>query len=230
LHALPFHLMHDGAAYLVETRSVVVQPVAGLMCQPPPKRPRGVLALAHNGDDDAYGMEHCARAVKARFTGTAHLGAGATRAPLAAAPVQILHLGAHAIFNLNQPRLSHVQLADGPLYADDLLDYDLGYELVVLGACSTGLCRPSGGDELLGLGRSVLYGGAGALMASLWDVEDSTAEQFMMAFYARLDDGQNKADALRAAQTGLLAEHPGLHPAFWGAFQIIGNANPLHQN
>jgi CHAT domain-containing protein len=39
--------------------------------------------------------------------------------------------------------------------------------------------------------------------------------------------GASKAAALREAQLALMRAYPGLHPAFWGAFELIGNADPL---
>jgi CHAT domain-containing protein len=45
--------------------------------------------------------------------------------------------------------------------------------------------------------------------------------------YQSLFAGLSKAAALREAQCSLITEHQEMHPAFWGAFQLIGNADPL---
>jgi CHAT domain-containing protein len=108
-----------------------------------------------------------------------------------------------------------------------LLQLDLSYELVTLSACETGRARPSGGDELIGLGRGILYAGAGALVASLWQVADHSTLSLMDSFYHHLAQGESKAAALRQAQCAALAGSPELHPAFWGAFQLIGDARRL---
>jgi CHAT domain-containing protein len=47
-------------------------------------------------------------------------------------------------------------LADGQLYADDLWQHDLSYELVTLSACETGRAHVVAGDELVGLGPGLL--------------------------------------------------------------------------
>jgi CHAT domain-containing protein len=158
--------------------------------------------------------------------GELHAEGEATRAALQAPPRQVLHLAAHGHYRLDQPDLSYVQLADGQLYTDDLLQQDLSYELVTLSACETGRARATGG-ELIGLGRGFLYAGAGALVTSLWPVVDAVTLSLMQHFYSALRTGGSKAAALRDAQRGLLQEDHGRHPAFWGAFQLIGDARPL---
>ena len=128
---------------------------------------------------------------------------------------------------LDQPDLSYLQLADGQLYADDLLQQDLSYELVTLSACETGRANVASDDELIGLGRGFLYAGAGALILSLWQVADATTVRLMERVYRALQAGAPKATALREAQRAILAEADPLHPAFWGAFQLVGDARPL---
>jgi CHAT domain-containing protein len=113
------------------------------------------------------------------------------------------------------------------LYADDMLQQDLSYELVTLSACETGRANVAASDELIGLGRGFLYAGAGALLVSLWRVADDSTLQFMERMYSALFSGVSKAAALRHAQRSLLTENEDAHPAFWGAFQLIGDAQPL---
>ncbi len=138
-----------------------------------------------------------------------------------------MHIAAHGEHRLDQPDLSYIELADGQLYADDLLQHDLSYESVTLSACETGRTRIAANDEPIGLGRGVLYAGAGALVVSLWSVSDDSTIGVMELMYRALSAGASKAEALRAAQTEILRANPGLHPAYWGAFQLIGNPDPL---
>jgi CHAT domain-containing protein len=58
-------------------------------------------------------------------------------------------------------------------------------------------------------------------------VADATTAGLMEHMYRRLGAGASKAAALRAAQCAALQAEPGLHPAFWGAFQLVGDARPL---
>jgi CHAT domain-containing protein len=87
-----------------------------------------------------------------------------------------------------------------------------------------------GGDEQLGLGRAFLAAGAGALVMSLWSVEDTVTSEFMQIFYHALLNGNNKAQALREAQCELLSRSSSIHahPYFWAAFRLVGGVRPLN--
>lgn len=226
-HYLPFNWLHDGHEYLIEHHEIVMMPAAGLLTRPAPRRRPGGLVLAHSDNGRLPHAQIEAQRVHTLLSGQLHLEEKTSRALLAQEPLQILHIAAHGKHRLDQPDFSFVQLADGELFTDDLLQHDLSYELVTLSACETGRAIVKEGEELIGLGRGVLCAGAGALVASLWRVEDTYTAELMQIFYQALQAGQSKAGALRTAQRQLLQADPALHPAFWSAFQLIGNADPL---
>jgi CHAT domain-containing protein len=227
LHYLPFHLLHTGTDYLIEQYEVVILPAAGLATRRAPVRPSGALVLAHSWDGRLPQTRAEARIVQQLFGGQAYYDSAARRTALRAVPSQLLHIVAHGEHRLDQPELSYIQLADGQLYTDDLLQHDLSYELVTLSACETGRATITAGDELIGLGRGVLYAGAGALLVSLWRVADTMTVGLMEQIYRGLRAGAAKAAAVQAAQCAVLRAEPDLHPAFWGAFQLVGDAGPL---
>jgi CHAT domain-containing protein len=227
LHYLPFHLLHDGSMYLIENYEVVILPAAGLATQPGPRRRPGAVILTHSFDGRLPHTRVEGQMVQRLFGGTLCVEEKADRLALQTQPAQILHIAAHGEHRLDQPDLSYLQLADGQLYADDMLQQDMSYELVTLSACETGRASVAASDELIGLGRGFLYAGAGALLVSLWQVSDTSTLHFMKRVYETLRAGASKAAALREAQQFMLARDPQLHPAFWGAFQLIGDACPL---
>ena len=227
LHYLPFHLLFDGSQYLIEKYEVVVLPAAGLATLASPRCSSGALILANTWDGYLPYTLAEAQMVRELFGGNMYLEETARRTTLQAKPVQILHIAAHGQHRLDQPDLSYIQLADGQLYADDMFQQDLSYELVTLSACETGRANVAASDELIGLGRGFLYAGAGALLVSLWRVEDTSTLHFMERVYKSLFSGASKAAALRDAQQSLITKNRETHPAFWGAFQLIGNADPL---
>lgn len=228
LYLLPFHALSDGAAYLVERCEVVVLPAASWLCQPAPRRAPGALTLAHTWNGRLPNVLDEARQVQHWLGGELFAEAEAGRAHLSRPPVQVLHIAAHGQHRLDEPELSFLHLADGQLYADDLFQQDLSYELVTLSACETGQSRVVVNDELIGLSRGFLYAGAGALVLSLWPVADWAALRLMSPLYHELQRGASKAAAVRAAQLALLAEDRQRHPAHWAAFQLVGNPDPLH--
>lgn len=228
LHYLPFHVLYDGSSYLIEKQEVVILPAASFATRAAPKRTSGALILAHSYEGRLPETLAEANAVQQLFGGKLYIEETASRRTLQAAPTQILHIAAHGEHRLDQPDLSYLHLADGQLYTDDLLQQDLSYELVTLSGCETGRANVTASDELIGLGRGVLYAGAGALIVSQWRVADDSTLNFMKRMYQSLRNGNtSKAAAVREAQRALIAENRQAHPAFWGAFQLVGNADPL---
>lgn len=204
-----------------------IQPTASLITHQPPRQVRSALGIAYSADNRLQHAASETQAVVSRFGGRLYAEAEAKQAVLSASPCQILHIAAHGQYRIDKPDFSFFQLADGPIFTDDLFQYDLRYELVTLSACETGRSRATAGDELIGLGRGFLFAGAGALIASLWSVDDALTLNLMNTLYHQLDIGASKAAALREAQLQMTRAYPGLHPAFWGAFQLIGSSSPL---
>jgi tetratricopeptide (TPR) repeat protein len=230
LHYLPFHLLNIGTESLINRHEIVVQPAASLVTRRGPVRKGGALVLAHSQDGLLPQTLSEAKVVQSLVGGDIYFDGAANRAVLQAQPRQILHIAAHGEHRLDLPDLSYIQLADGQLYTDDLLQHDLSYELVTLSACETGRTNVAAGDEPIGLGRGFLYAGAGALITSLWRVADNWAVALMEHLYRELATGASKAAALRNAQRTICTEQPDLHPAFWGAFQLVGDPHRLSTN
>ncbi|NEQ50609.1 MAG: CHAT domain-containing protein, partial [Leptolyngbya sp. SIO3F4] len=113
-------------------------------------------------------------------------------------------------------------------------------------ACETGLDGFGNGAEILGMGYQFQVSGAGAVMASLWSVDDRGTQDLMDRFYAHLSSGLGKAEALQQAQADLITgtgqpsdtTRGGLvsvtetlpeslqglrHPYYWAPFILIGN-------
>ena len=108
---------------------------------------------------------------------------------------------------------------DGRLEVRELFGMDIAARLVVLSACETGLGALSRGDELVGLQRAFLYAGTPAVVTTLWKVDDRASYLLMRAFYEHLATN-GPAEALRAAQRGLIVDFP--HPFAWAAFGLTG--------
>jgi CHAT domain-containing protein len=227
LHYIPFHLLHGGSDYLIERYEITILPAAAYTTRPAVARGGGARVLAYAATERLPYVDAEGRMVRALLGGELRRGGRATRAALHRPPMQVLHIAAHGEHRLDAPDLSYIELADGQLYTDDLLQEDLSYELVTLSACETGQALVAPGDELIGLGRGFLYAGAGALITSLWPVADVAAPVVMRHLYRELLAGASKAAALQTAQLALRAANPTAHPAFWGAFQLVGNARPL---
>ena len=96
---------------------------------------------------------------------------------------------------------------DGILTARELCDLDLSQvRLAVLSACQTGLGRITI-DGVAGLPRGLKKAGAGAILMSLWEVDDRATQRLMTLFYNNLAKrGMTPRQALAAAQQTLRTE------------------------
>lgn len=111
---------------------------------------------------------------------------------------------------------------NGLLTASEIFDLKLNAELVVLSACDTGRGKLSG-DGVIGLSRSLISAGVPSVIVSLWSIPDAPTASLMTEFYQRLQQGDDKASALRQAMLSTMKEHP--NPENWAAFTLIGESN-----
>lgn len=139
----------------------------------------------------------------------------------------IVHFGGHAISDA-VPSQSRLILADGAITAVDLLQKARldQTRLFVLAACSTAAGGPVGPEGLAPLVRPFIAAGVPAVVGSLWDVEDTTAEELLVRFHQHFRQGLDAAAALRRAQLDLLGDsRVGLNsPHVWSPYQVIGHA------
>src|SRR5262249_841139 len=130
------------------------------------------------------------------------------------AQYRYVHFATHGLLNSLRPELSGIvlslvnergELQDGFLRAHEVFDLDLPVELVVLGACVTGLGKEIKGEGLVGLTRGFMYAGAARVMVSLWDVNDQATAQLMASLYQGMLGKRrlSPAAALREAQISI---------------------------
>jgi tetratricopeptide (TPR) repeat protein len=171
-----------------------------------------------------------ATAVARMLTTTLHLGAGARESLLKDlhGKVDLVHLAAHGVYDPLNPLFSKIALApggtdDGSLTVEDILSsVDLtGVNLVVLSACQSAVGARSGGDEIVGLTRALLYAGAPGVISTLWNIDDAASAGLMEEFYRRLTSGASVAEALRQAQLAVKEHYP--DPEYWAAFMLTGD-------
>lgn len=235
LHYLPFAALRSDTDYLLERWSLRILPSAGVL----PFLPAAAmgygdsLTLFGNPDlgDSSRDLPAAQQEAEAIAAGTGsaarlHVRTGASKAVFLreARQASALHIASHGEFRGDQPMQSALYLAsdagtDGRLTVADLYQLRLRSRLVVLSACETGLGAIASGDDVVGLVRGFLYAGAGAIVSSLWQVDDVATAELMTAFYAALPT-QNSRDALRQAQLATLKQYP--HPFYWAAFFVTG--------
>jgi CHAT domain-containing protein len=148
----------------------------------------------------------------------------------------IIHIAAHSVVNAQAPSRSYILLAPaanepGPLEAQALLTrLSLDHtRLVVLSTCSSAGGLPIGAEGVAPFVRPLIGAGVPAVIGTLWNVEDATAEDLLVSFHRHYREGDDAAVALQHAQIGLLTKNnhnPGPEPVFaWAPFQVIGHGS-----
>ncbi len=245
LHYLPFHCLFDGVQFVVERFDISYLPSASLLdiCYQRGQRIHAkgvrladslVLGLS-DGGRLTYALQEAD--VVARLLGTTSvLNEEATTSRLwtQGPHSPIVHIAAHGLFRLDAPNFSHIKLANRQLSAIEVFNLDLSScSLITLSACETGRGVVGGVDEVIGLGRGFLYAGAASLLPTLWKVDDASSAELMEMFYQALLYEQPKATALANAQRAFIARARTsirpyrIHPYFWAAFHLIGDADRL---
>jgi CHAT domain-containing protein len=225
LHYLPFHALHDGAGYLIDSVTVSYAPSASIfaLCQRKPSPASGGSLVLGIPDSRAPLILDEVQSV-AKIVPQADLiiGAEANQKNLRekGSHSRLIHIATHGNFRQDNPMFSGIRLGDAYLNLYDLYQLKLQAELVTLSGCATGMNVVSPGDELLGLIRGLLFAGAQSLLLTLWDVHDRSTSEFMAAFYRRFTDGESKAVALQGAMQELRSRYP--HPYYWAPFTLIG--------
>ena len=181
------------------------------------------------------GSEQEAQAIASLFDTEALLGANATEAAVKQkiGNARIIHLATHGLLEYGTPEDSGVrdvpgaialapsQNEDGLLTSAEILELTLQADLVVLSACDTGLGTITG-DGIIGLSRSLTAAGASSVIVSLWSIPDAPTAELMVEFYRQMQQGKDKAQALRQAMLATKENHP--NPGDWAAFTLIGSA------
>ncbi|NEQ47488.1 MAG: CHAT domain-containing protein [Leptolyngbya sp. SIOISBB] len=184
-----------------------------------------------------FGAEEEAIKIADLFGAEALTGSAATEAYIKQQMTEprLLHLATHGLLEYGFPDESGVRdlpgaIAltpgngeDGLLTAAEIYSMNLNADLVVLSACDTGRGRITG-DGVVGLSRAFISAGAPSVVVSLWAVPDASTAELMVAFYNQLDQGQDKAQALRQAMLTTMQQYPD-DPKHWAAFTLIGEAD-----
>ncbi len=270
LRYIPLAALYDGQKWLVQRyaiNNITSKSVDDLTTKPEGKL--RVLAGAFGTTDQQVrfagqtvpfrGLAFTVKEVKAlaqRLPGTVEL-LGQAFTPTATTrqmnEYTIVHLATHASL---VPEAGNSFIVFGNGTTTSLIDIEAwtldAVDLIVLSACETGLGGKFGknGEEVLGLGyQFTKKDKAKAAIASLWSVNDGGTQVLMDAFYANLQAGKTKAEALSQAQVTLItgkAEASGSdraatlvtrwqgqlpskvinqlnHPYYWAPFILIGN-------
>jgi len=133
---------------------------------------------------------------------------------------------------LNLPK--HFHTFQKVLYTEKLYSFT-GIDLLTLSACNTAMGTvktKADGAEIESFGTIAQENGAKAVLATLWQVNDTSTSTLMQYFYKlREQQKASKIKALRQAQLAFIqgkiksakSKTPYHHPYNWAAFILMGN-------
>ena len=128
---------------------------------------------------------------------------------------QLLHVASHFKFVPGNETDSFLLLGNGDALSLATIRKTRGFrfggvDLLTLSACETAKGGDAEGDEVESFGAIAQMNGASAVMATLWPIADDPSGRLMADFYAGLvEDGLDKASALRRAQIAMLRGRAG---------------------
>lgn len=236
LRTIPLAALHDGKRFLVEDYAIANTPGLSLTDHRPlPAEETLVLASGITESVQGYPalghvsmeLEGIGELYDAKVLRDEAFRLEPVRQTLTETPYSIVHIASHGEFG-SEVDGSFLLTYDGRLTMDQLERYmGLGryrerpVELLTLSAC-----RTAAGDDraALGLAGVGVKAGARSALATLWTINDEASTVLVTEFYRGLKEaGLSKAEALRAAQLGLLGDRRYRHPGYWSPFLLIGN-------
>jgi len=244
LRYVPFAALYDGKRYLIQDFTLTLFNEAVKKDFSKSSKAKWQLAAMGltravenlpaltNVDDEVLAV-----ATKSGLKGKIYLDDAFTLEVLTQSLIQnfnVLHLASHFEFVAGRPDASRLFLGDrSSLYLGDIARENMRFDkfsLVTFSACETGLGGglDADGRDMESLGALVQNQGAGAVMATLWKVEDSSTASLMETFYrVRHEDKLHKAAALRKAQLKFIKRGGGrsvlAHPYYWAPFVLMGD-------
>ncbi len=249
LHRVPFEALRVGGRYLIESHAVAYLPAASVLKyleKGSSRRERPERFIAFVDPSTVYDASGVARlpslgGAQAEVAGIAPLfpdskvlpgkEASESSCRSQAPGREVIHLACHGEFHPSRPLDSRLYLSrdssqDGLLHVSEIYGIDFrGSRLVALSGCETGRTEVGAGEDPVGIGTAFLQAGAGALLVSLWKVEDQATAELMKSFYRKWLDGSdgNRALALQEAKLEFLRGRPRAAPRQWAAFVLIGS-------
>jgi CHAT domain-containing protein/tetratricopeptide (TPR) repeat protein len=251
LEQLPFAALHDRSTgrFLVEDHVIAYAPSAGAI--PALREARGAASLdvAAVQSFAPFPVQLPGTRAEADMVrgagrdGRVHLGPRATEAQLrrALAGNGVVHVASHGTLNARNPMFSRIELArgsgasadDGRLEVHEVLGLQVNSPLVVLSGCETALAEDWTGNALRPAGiatlaQAFLQAGAGAVIATLWRIDDQGSAELVSRFY-RLAAAGTVADALAGAQREMIQDPDPRYasPYYWAGFVLSGEGPPF---
>jgi CHAT domain-containing protein len=217
----------DGG-YLAERHPMAVLPSASLMAYwalRGPAFPRGTAVM---GDSlsDLPGARREAQWVAKRLGVEPLLRQDVSRQHVVAAmrDATFVHVAGHAQHEATAADRAGFLLSDRTILSGrDIVELGLQGDVAFLSGCDTGSVGIERGDELAGLAVGFLRAGFRCVVAAGWPVSDRSTDILVREVYSAVPHA-TWAQALRRAQSAMIADATRQHPYHWAGFALWGSA------
>jgi len=145
---------------------------------------------------------------------------------------QVVHFASHAYADDADPMRSGIVLAhdyteqgDGYLHVYEIFNLSLQSQLIVLGACETGVGELEEGEGVISLAYAMQYAGCPNTVMSLWEVDEKINTSQLKEFYSNLADNNTISNSLRQSKLSYLKDAiPSMsHPYYWAGNVLLGD-------
>lgn len=145
---------------------------------------------------------------------------------------RVLHVAGHGVLNDASPMHSYLLLApgggageDGYLEARELMELNLGADLVVLSACDTARGQYAAGEGIIGFSWALFAARCRTQVVSQWKVDSAATSVLMRNFHRHArNDRTQAATALQKTIVSMLKTKEYRHPFYWAGFVVLGDA------
>lgn len=144
---------------------------------------------------------------------------------------QLKHNGVVSIFSHAQSFLDFDDTQKGIYFTDGFLSLDEIYklasncDLLVLGACETGIGGKDNGEGNINMARAFTSIGVKSMLVAPWEVDEQSTLAVTHSFFDYLNQGDTKSRALQKAKLDFIkSSNPrNANPLYWAGLQLIGS-------
>ncbi len=220
LHMFPFAMLRVNSALLLETHAVTVCPNLATLYfslkRRAPALAKPMFFLSDQPEDPAAPERDCLAAQYPNALTFRELRQPPRqRATLAA---DFIHFAGHCLFDRKKPDRSYMQMGGSRVYLSKLKNLRFDQAFINLASCQSGSLSLMTGNEPYGFVASFFAAGAVNIMAALWDLDDQSTGEWMVAFYRHIDRGL--PEAYRRACLETRARRP--EPHHWAGLCLLG--------
>ena len=106
------------------------------------------------------------------------------------------------------------------LYPKDIANKNFTNSFIVLSACDTFKNSVIGRSTTSNLYNAFLISGAKGILSTSWDIESSSADEFVSTFFESTSLNREIQTSFKSAQKKLLSSEKYDHPYFWASFNL----------